>query len=93
MAERKNLNDEFPKVSFSTFINSIAASVFVNLGIINDPLTNKPSKNMAAAKQTIDILGMLEEKTKNNLDKNEESLLKNILHDLRLNYVKAQNGE
>ena len=89
MVDKKNSGAKFPKVSFSTFINSIAASAFVHLGMIKDPMSGQISKNITAAKQTIDILGMLEEKTKNNLNQEEENLLKNLLHDLRLNYVKA----
>jgi hypothetical protein len=89
MVDKKNSGAKFPKVSFSTFINSIAASAFVHLGMIKDPMSGQVSKNITAAKQTIDILGMFEEKTKNNLNQEEENLLKNLLHDLRLNYVKA----
>mmetsp|Transcript_6438 Transcript_6438/g.3653 ORF Transcript_6438/g.3653 Transcript_6438/m.3653 type:complete len:94 (-) Transcript_6438:438-719(-) len=93
MSEEKKINLEsiFPKINFSTFLNSLIASAFVHLGIIEDPATGKKSKNLPLAKQTIDILGMLEKKTENNLTNDEKNLLVNILHDLRLNYIKRNN--
>lgn len=79
-----------PEINFSTFIISLNASALVHLGIIDDPATGKKVKNLPMGKQTIDILGMIEEKTKGNLSKEEENLLKNILYDLRIIYVKEQ---
>ncbi|RLC15597.1 MAG: DUF1844 domain-containing protein, partial [Deltaproteobacteria bacterium] len=67
-------------------------SVLFQLGVIEDPATGKKSKNLTAAKQTIDIMGMLEEKTQGNLTKEEEGMLKNILYDLRIAYVKEMRG-
>ena len=80
----------FPEINFATFIISLNASALVHLGVIDDPSTGKKVKNLPIGKQTIDILGMLEEKTKGNLSKEEENLLKNILYDLRIIYVKEQ---
>jgi len=80
----------FPEINFATFIFSLNASALVHLGAIDDPATGKNVKNLPMGKQTIDILGMLEEKTKGNLSKEEENLLKNILYDLRIIYVKEQ---
>lgn len=82
---------KMPKIDFSTFIFSLNSSALVHLGVINDPGSNQPMKNLTLAKQTIDILGMLEEKTKGNLNDDEGNLLKNILHDLRLMYVKEKD--
>ena len=53
--------------------------------------TQQPTKDISAAKQMIDLLGMLEEKTKDNLTEEEESLLRRLLLDLRLRYV-GQSG-
>jgi hypothetical protein len=78
----------FPKINFQTFVLSLNSSVLVQLGIIEDPVTGIKEKNLSLAKQTIDILGMLDEKTKGNLDKDEEMMLKNILYDLRMMYVR-----
>ena len=81
---------QMPEINFSTFIFSLNASALVNLGGIENPDTGKKEKNLPLAKQTIDILGMLEEKTRGNLTGDEENLLKNLLYDLRLYYVKAK---
>ncbi|MBU4287946.1 MAG: DUF1844 domain-containing protein [Proteobacteria bacterium] len=79
-----------PEINFATFIISLNASALLHLGAIDDPATGKNVKNLPVGKQTIDILGMIEEKTKGNLSKEEEDLLKNILYDLRIIYVKEQ---
>ena len=79
-----------PEINFSTFIFSLNSSALVHLGAIEDPTTGQKQKNLAVAKQTIDILGLLEEKTRGNLSKDEALLLKNILHELRLLYVKEK---
>ena len=78
----------FPGMTFSTFIFSLNSTALVHLGAMNDPQTGQTGKNLPVAKQTIDIIGMLEEKTRGNLSNDEEKLIKNILHDLRLMYVK-----
>jgi hypothetical protein len=59
------------------------------LGEIEDPVSQKRAKNLPLAKQTIDLIGMLREKTKGNLTPDEEKLTENILYDLRVRYVKA----
>ena len=78
-----------PEVSFATFIYSLSTSALVHLGEIPEPITEKMDKNLPLAKQTIDILGILQEKTKGNLNQEEENLLNNFLYDLRMRYVKA----
>ena len=77
-----------PKIDFSTFVLSINSSALVQLGLIEDPSTGQKTKNIPLAKQTIDILGMLEEKSAGNLTEDEENILKNILYELRMLYVK-----
>ena len=77
-----------PEINFATFVVSLNASALLHLGAIEDPATGKSEKNLPMAKQTIDILCMLEQKTAGNLTKDEENLLKNILYDLRIIYVK-----
>lgn len=74
-------------IDFLTFILSLASSAQVHLGLISNPVTGKPEKSLDLAKQTIDILGILQEKTKGNLTKEEERLLESILYDLRMKYV------
>jgi len=77
-----------PEMNFSTFVVSLNASALMHLGLMEDPVQGGKVKNLELGKQTIDILVMLEEKTRGNLSHDEEKLLKNILYDLRINYVK-----
>ena len=77
-----------PEINFPTFVVSLNASALLHLGAIEDPSTGQTNKNLTMAKQTIDILSMLEEKTAGNLTTEEKNLLKNILYDLRIIYVK-----
>ena len=77
-----------PEINFSTFVVSLNASALLHLGVIEDPTTGQTNKNLPMAKQTIDILSMLEEKTAGNLNPEETNLLKSILYDLRMLYVK-----
>jgi len=81
---------QLPEINFPTFIFSLNSSVLVHLGIIDDPASGKKVKNLVLAKQTIDILGMLEEKTRGNLTVDEKSMLKHMLYDLRMIYVKEK---
>lgn len=82
---------QLPEVNFATFIMSLNVSALANLGAIEDPTTGKQSKNLQLGKQTIDILGMLEEKTRGNLTTDEENMLKSILYDLRMIYIKEKD--
>ncbi len=78
---------EIPPIDFPTFILSLASSAQVHLGLIPNPVSGKPEKNLGLAKQTIDILAVLQEKTKGNLAKEEDRLLEGILYDLRMKFV------
>ncbi|MEJ5349579.1 MAG: DUF1844 domain-containing protein [Desulfosoma sp.] len=78
----------YPQVTFSTFVFSLSSSALVHLGEVPDPSTQKVEKDLPLAKQIIDTLAMLQEKTKGNLDKDEEQLLQTVLYDLRLRFVK-----
>jgi hypothetical protein len=80
-----------PEISFSTFVFSLNSSALVHLGMLEAPGSDTRTKDLIMAKQTIDILGMLEQKTRGNLDQDEEQLLRNILHDLRMMYVKENS--
>lgn len=81
---------QLPEINFATFIMSLNASALVNLGVIDDPATGTKSKNLPVGKQTIDILSMLEEKTQGNLSEDEAQMLKDILYELRMLYVKEK---
>lgn len=89
-ADKQDDKAQLPEINFPTFIISLNASALVNLGVIEDPASGKKVKNLSLAKQTIDILNMIEGKTKGNLTEEEEKILKNILYDLRIIYVKEK---
>ena len=76
-----------PEINFSTFIFSLNTSALLHLGEVPDPATGKQQEDLVIAKQTIDLIAMLEEKTKGNLAEDEENLIKHILYDLRMRYV------
>jgi len=77
-----------PELTFGSFLVSLSSSVFICLGQIPDPHTGKQEKNLPLAKQTIDLLGLLREKTRNNLTPEEENLFDHLLYDLRMAYIK-----
>jgi len=88
-------NEERNKFLFSFLVMSHQTSALMQMGQLKDPNTKKVEKNLDNAKLSIDILGMLQEKTKNNLTKDEAELLENVLRELRLAYVKesSKSGE
>ena len=79
-----------PEIDFGMFVMSLASSVLVHLGEIDHPDSRERAPNLQLAKQTIDILGMLREKTRGNLTQEEAQLLDNLLYDLRMKYVDAK---
>lgn len=78
-----------PPVNFAGFLIGLASSALMHLGEYSDPSGGAPKIDLPAARQTIDLLGLLECKTKGNLDHEEEELLKHLLYDLRVKYVAA----
>jgi hypothetical protein len=75
-------------IDFASFLISLGTQAFMHLGDIANPTTQQREKDLPAAKQMIDLLGMLQEKTKGNLAADEERLLQQLLLDLRLRYVR-----
>ena len=92
---RERLQDPGPDhdLDFSTFVISLASSVQVNLGAMPHPETNQTAQNFPAAKQMIDILMMLQTKTKGNLTEAEAALLEQVLFSLRMHYVRTMEGQ
>lgn len=90
---KEDMKQEAPlaEISFINLIFSISTSALIQLGEIQDPVTQQIAKNLPLAKQTIDLIGMLKEKTKGNLTSDEEKVLENILYDLRMRYIKASS--
>ena len=93
MSEEETVHKEsgsLPEIDFGVFVMSLASSVLVHLGEIEHPDSRERDANVPLAKQTIDILGMLREKTRGNLNQEEAQLLDNLLYDLRMKYVDAK---
>jgi hypothetical protein len=80
-------------VTVSTFVLGLSTQALFHLGEIPDPVSRQTARDLVAAKQVIDILGVLHEKTRNNLQAGEETLLDSVLYDLRMRYVElARSG-
>ena len=77
-----------PEIDFASFIFSLSTSALLHLGEVPDPVTQNREKNLPLAKQTIDILGILQEKTRGNLTSEEEKMMETLLTDLRWRYVR-----
>lgn len=74
-------------VTFSTFVLGLSTQALLHLGEIANPVTRAVERDLAAAKQVIDILGIIQKKTHDNLEQGEQSLLESVLYDLRMRYV------
>jgi hypothetical protein len=90
---RPDASAPFPEIDFSTFVFSLSSSVLIHLGLAPDPVSGEQRKELGLAKQTIDILGMLQEKTRGNLSEEEKRMMDGILYDLRLRYVQEAKKE
>jgi hypothetical protein len=81
-------------ITFTGFILSLATTAAVPFGDISDPSTGEPAEpNLQAAAQMIELISLLQEKTRGNLIEPEERLVDDLLYELRLRYVQAQQGE
>ena len=79
--------DALPSIDFTTLLLSLSQTALVQLGDVPSPDGEKLDRNLALARQTIDLLAVLQEKTKGNLTGDEERLIDQVLYDLRLRYV------
>jgi hypothetical protein len=77
-----------PEINFAGFIFSLSTTAMYHFGDFPDPVTKETRRNLAAAKQTVDILSILKTKTEGNLDEDEKQLLDGILYELRMRFVK-----
>jgi hypothetical protein len=78
-----------PEVTFPAFILSLNTSALYHLGEIGDPVTGKKIVDLDLARHAIDTMVLIQNKTKGNLTTEEGELLKNILYDIKLRFVKA----
>ena len=81
-----------PEINFSSFILSLSTSALMHLGEVPDPVTKKVDRSLPLARQSIDLLGMLREKTRGNLTPDEEKLIDHLLTDLRWRYIREAKG-
>ena len=80
------------QIDFGTLVFSFATSALINMGLSPDPNTSKTVKNLDFAKQNIDILEVLQKKTKGNLTTEENKLLSELIFDLRMKFIEASRG-
>jgi len=81
------------QMDFSAFILSLNASSMIHMGEIPDPHSMERSVNLPAAKHTIEILEIIEDKTQGNLDEGEKKLLEDILYNLRMKFMQHSPKE
>lgn len=81
------------KALFMELVIMLSSSAMQQLGKIINPLTGKTEVNLAAAQATIDMVEMIESKTRGNLDRDETRLLANTLTSLRMNYVETATAQ
>ena len=85
--DRKGKTVPLPEVDFASFVLTLSSSALFHFGEFPDPVSGKRERNLDMAKQTIDILGVLRDKTRGNLSNDEAQLMESLLHDLRIKYV------
>jgi len=83
---------QIPPASFETLVSSLATQAVYALGGMQDPQTGQRMVDLQLARHAIDLLGVLEEKTKDNLSEEEADLLSQTLYELRNHYVQIGNA-
>ena len=79
-------------ITFVGFVYSLAHTAAIHFGDVPDPVTGQPTTaNLPAAQQIIDILSLLEEKTRGNLSTDERQFLEQLVYELRMRYVEVTN--
>lgn len=76
-------------IDFTTFVFSLGSSALMLMGDAPNPETGETMKNLPLARETIDVLAMLQEKTRGNLSPEEDRFLDSLIYDLRLRFVEA----
>lgn len=92
-AEVTRVMTDQPTITFSLFVLSLAASAEIHLGSLPQPGSDKPgAPNLTEAGHLIEVLAMLKDKTRNNLDAQEERLIESVLYDLRMRFVQVKGA-
>ena len=79
-----------PPADFTTIVSMLATQAMLNLGTLPNPMTGTTDQNLPQAKHAIDLIEVLQEKTKGNCNSQEEAMLENLLHELRMAFVAIQ---
>jgi len=80
-------------LTFTGFVVSLASSAAIHFGDLPDPVSGQRAEpNLDGAAQMIEILSLLEVKTRGNLSAEERQVLEQVLYELRLRFVEAKNG-
>ena len=83
-----------PQLSFTAFVPSLASTAAIHFGDLPDPVSGQRAEpNLDGAAQMIEILGLLEQKTRGNLTAEERQVLEQVLYELRMRFVEAKQGE
>jgi hypothetical protein len=89
--ETEENKDYVPPLEFGSLVFPFYTQALIKLGLMEDPIQGKPAENLKLAKRLIDLLDMLRDRTKGNLDEEEEKFLEACLSQLKLNYLKQTN--
>jgi Domain of unknown function (DUF1844) len=82
-----------PQLSFTAFVLSLASTAAIHFGDLPDPASGEPAEiNLDGAAQMIEILALLEQKTRGNLTNEEREILGQVLYELRMRFVEATGG-
>lgn len=94
MADESQTDAQAPPLaaSFANFLATLQLQTLVFLGAVPNPATKETQQDLGQARYMIDMLGIIEEKTKGNLDETEQKILVSILHDVRIRYVHASGS-
>ena len=85
--------EELPKLDLTTFFLSISSAAFMGLGLVGGDEKNKPKVDLQLARQNIDLLELMLEKTKGNRTPDEDKLIETLLFETRMRYVQAKNAD
>jgi len=87
------MSDPQPQLSFIAFVLSLASTAAIHFGDLPDPMSGRPAEpNLDGAAQMIEILSLLEQKTRGNLTAEERQVLEQVLYELRMRFVDATSG-
>lgn len=92
--EEAKIEEGYPQeINFGLFLSSLMIEGLMALGELENPVTKKKELNLGQARYVIDVISMLEEKTKNNLSAEEKNAIEQILYELRMRYVAKSEGK